>query len=187
MLKLKIDIGAGLIEVEGDESFVKAVYQDYKDSLLTAAKSPRSMVRNTEVPVRHTKESDPGKKKVAKPVGRGTQTYDHELASKLDSGSIKLTDFYKERYPSSGFEQNAIFVYFLEKVLKRQNITVDDVYTCYKFMEKPNPTAMRQSLIDTSNKKQWLDTRSMENIKISSKGERLVDYDLKKVPEKAKK
>lgn len=176
MIKLKIDTGHGLIEVEGDESFVKEVYKDYKSSLLSSATSEKAVPQKI---TSQKPEGGTGKKKGAKSPNRGTSTYDHELAKKLDSGSTKLTSFYNERYPKSGFEQNAIFIYFLEKILKKTNITVDDVYTCYKFLDKPNPTALRQSLIDTSNKKQWLNTRSMDDIKISSKGEKLVSFDLK--------
>jgi hypothetical protein len=188
MIRLKIDIHAGLVEVEGDEEFVKQVYEDFKASLGTHKESPKtsSQVDRTPSPKQKSSTNNGAKKKTGKSV-KGSYTYEHELASKLDSGSSKLTTFYNERYPSSGFEQNALFVYFLEKILKKANITVDDVYTCYKFLDKPNPTALRQSLIDTSNKKQWLNTSSMEDIKISSKGDKLVSYDLKNKPEKAKK
>ena len=33
MTKLKIDLKTGVLEVEGEEAFVKEVYQDYKDQL----------------------------------------------------------------------------------------------------------------------------------------------------------
>ena len=33
MTKLKIDLRSGVLEVEGEESFVREVYQDYKDKV----------------------------------------------------------------------------------------------------------------------------------------------------------
>jgi hypothetical protein len=40
------------------------------------------------------------------------------------------------------------------------------------------PGALRQSLLDTSFKKGWIDTKSMENITITTHGENLVEHEL---------
>lgn len=38
--RLKVDLSAGLLEVEGEESFVKSIYKDYKTILMQHAKAP---------------------------------------------------------------------------------------------------------------------------------------------------
>jgi hypothetical protein len=183
MIKLKIDSTAGIIEVEGDDDFVKEVYKDYKESLTANAKSHAARREPSQVRVDGQQNTSAGAKKKGKPKSQATPEYLHDLEAKLDSGKVKLKDFYGERYPTIGFEQNAIFVYFLEKILKVQNISVDHVFTCYKYLDQKPPSALRQSLIDTNNKKKWLNTSSMTDIKITAKGENVVLYELTENPD----
>lgn len=190
MTKLKIDIKTGVLEVEGEEAFVKEIYQDYKDRLSSVgdfssdneaedsqdddAGSQNSEQKKTKIP----------KKKNVKAKDGNKRKESYSLVTNLDllaKGNKKaLKDFYTEKAPSNAMEKNAVFVYYLQKEAKITAITVNHIYTCYKHVGIPVPGAFRQSLADTSSKKGWIDTKSMENITIPTLGENFVEHDLGK-------
>ena len=189
MTKLKIDLRNGVLEVEGEESFVKEIYKEYKgriDALVEFSSNniedepDRSPSTETPQPkkLRHTN------KKSSKIKSGGGRKESYTLVTNLDllaKGNKKaLKDFYNEKSPTNAMEKNAVFVYYLQKEAKISAITVNHVYTCYKHVGVPVPGAFRQSLADTSSKKGWIDTKSMENITIPTLGENYVEHDLGK-------
>lgn len=185
MVKLKIDIIAGVVEVEGEIDFVREIYKDFKELVKKPPieNSRFSAVNKDSKEQPFDSEADPKKKKRGG-SNRGTPDYIQELADKLDTGKVKLTDFFKERKASSGFETNTIFVYFLEKEFKQSKINVNHIYTCYKLLGIKSPGALRQNLADTAFKKLWINTASMEDIRVTGKGENLVLHELTKGNEK---
>lgn len=180
MTKLKIDFQLGVLEVEGEESFVKEVYQDYKNKVIFASGHTETRKVATQAGSQEQvipKES----KKRSKVRGRSSREShspikDLDLSSKKNSKSLR--DFYKEKAPFSAMESNAVFVYYLQKIANAKNINADHVYSCYKDVSARVPTALNQSLLDTSHRKGWIDTSSMENILIAIPGENLVENDL---------
>lgn len=190
MTKLKIDLKTGVLEVEGEEAFVKEVYQDYKDRLSSVGDfSSDNEVEDTQDDDADSQNSEQKKTKIskkknvkAKDGNKRKESY--SLVTNLDllaKGNKKaLKDFYTEKAPSNAMEKNAVFVYYLQKEAKVTAITVNHVYTCYKHVGVPVPGAFRQSLADTSSKKGWIDTKSMENITIPTLGENFVEHDLGK-------
>ncbi|MCR4313292.1 MAG: hypothetical protein NUV58_03525 [Candidatus Roizmanbacteria bacterium] len=192
MTKLKIDIKTGVLEVEGEEAFVKEIYQDYKDRLVSVEDfSSSEQVQDTQdddVELQNYEQPKKGrkttKKKNIKAKGGNKRKESYNLVTNLDllaKGNQKaLKDFYAEKAPSNAMEKNAVFVYYLQKEAKVPAITVNHVYTCYKHVNVPVPKAFRQSLADTSSKKGWIDTRSMEGITIPTLGENFVEHELGK-------
>jgi hypothetical protein len=79
---------------------------------------------------------------------------------------------------ASALEKNAVFVYYLSKIANIKNINLNHIYSCYKEVGAKLPQALKQSLADTSSKKGWIDTKSMSDIKITLKGEGLVEREL---------
>jgi hypothetical protein len=189
MTKLRIDFQSGILEVEGEESFVKTVYQDYKDKF--SLEPVKHKVTPQELPLKSVEvDSENTQKKASQKKIRGRAARESFLIVKdLDlssnGGKKSLRDFYKEKAPSVAMENNAVFVYYLQKIAGVRNITSSHVYSCYKNVEARVPTALRQSLLDTSHRKGWIDTASMEDIKIATPGENYVEQDLPK-PDKAK-
>lgn len=192
MTKLKIDLKTGVLEVEGEEAFVKEIYQDYKDRLSSVSDF------SSDDPVQDTQDDNlksqnfeqikrkpkTTKKKKVQAKGGNKRKESYSLVTNLDllaKGNKKaLKDFYAEKAPANAMEKNAVFVYYLQKEAKITAITVNHVYTCYKHVSVPVPKAFRQSLADTSSKKGWIDTKSMENITIPTLGENFVEHDLGK-------
>lgn len=81
---------------------------------------------------------------------------------------------------SNAQEHNTVFVYYLERILGLSGITPDHIFTCYKHLGIKPPSNLRQSLFDTRSRKGWIDTTSINDIKITAEGINKVEYDFKK-------
>lgn len=181
MTKLKIDLNSGILEVEGEEAFVREIYQEYKERLLKNADTlaEHSPIESHDDPKpTHTVKRSRGSK-----VKTGTKRKEsYSIVKNLDlsgkGGKKSLRDFFKEKSPSVALEKNVVFVYYLQSEAKITGITIDHIYSCYKDVSERVPRALKQSILDTSSKKGWIDTSSMADIKISTPGENLVEHDL---------
>lgn len=191
MIKLHINITEGVLEVEGEEGFVREIYADFKDGLLSKqVNNPTDNIAQTrDTPKSQDDLKTPKKPKkgavTSKP--RGTkESYalvkDFDF-TKLDR-SHSLKEFYAEKQPGSYTDTNVVFVYYLKRIAKVDKVTLSYIYTCYDEVGARKPSAFKQSVADTSSKKGWLNTTSFEDIDVSIRGQNLVEHDLpKKVKE----
>ncbi len=180
MTKLKIDLRSGILEVEGEEAFVREVYQDYKDKVTQDNFSPEEETTQVDNDVKTSSKTRVTKHNTAKAGSKRKESYqivkDLDLSAK--GGKEALKSFYAAKSPTSAIKRNAVFVYYLEKIANTKSIGVNHIYTCYKDVNEKVPGALRQSLLDTSFKKGWIDTKSMENITITTQGENLIEHEL---------
>ncbi|MFA5136064.1 MAG: hypothetical protein WC489_01590 [Patescibacteria group bacterium] len=179
MTKLKIDLTNRLIEVEGEQEFVEKIYKDFQNQI--KLKGGVNIEKDdTASRVTIKKGKDVGSTITSRRVRGIKENYsivkDLDLTEKDKQFSLKA--FYKEKSPSSFFDKNAVFVYYLKEIAKISNITLDHIFTCYDDVESPKPNAFKQSIADTSSKKGWLETSSFENISISIRGQNRVKHDL---------
>lgn len=179
MARVKIDITNGTLEVEGEEKFVERVYTDFKDKLV---KDFGEFKGDT---VEIVAKRKPGKKPGETPAKKKKATKRKEsynIVSDLDlygkGGKKSLKDFYSEKAPKTNMERNTVFVYYLQKELNLTGITVEHVYTCYKHVSTSVPRALVQSLLDTSSRNGWLNTKSTNDISITTQGENLIEQEL---------
>lgn len=180
MTKLRLDLTNGILEVEGEEEFVKSVYAEFKDELasqrLTPLEKPYIEVDTPDItmtkPVKKTK-------RVAK---SSSSAESYTLIKDLDftkgEGGMSLKEFHKQKSPISFAEKNVVFVYYLKNLLKIPKVTLDHIYTCYDEVGSRKPGAFKQSIADTSSKKGWLNTSSFEDITVPIRGQNYVDHDL---------
>lgn len=182
--KLKIDLTQGIIDVEGTEDFVLGVYNDFKEKLdhMHLKGGPR----HDPLPLKHQQGAvTPEKKKVSANQSKtkkknGNQT--PSLLKNLDlSGGGKcerLKDFFNMYESKSNFERNLIFVYYLQQKLGLTDITVDHVFSCYRDVPGIKaPEALRQSLLDTSNRRGWVNTSNTDDIKVTIAGVNHLEHD----------
>ena len=184
--KLRIDLDQGIIEVEGEDSFVKAVYEDFKERLLSdipIEQKPRTgtkangKTKSTPKAKLNTGNASK-KKKSSKGSASGSIAKDLDLSG---GGKVqRLKDFFGQYKVSSNFERNLIFVYYLQHKLKIKGITLDHIFTCYRDVGVKVPAALQQSLWDTTNRKGWLDTSSSENIRVTVPGMNFIEHDMTK-------
>ena len=87
--------------------------------------------------------------------------------------------------PSSHQQKQAVILYWLKhEAGLGTGITVDHVNTCYLDANWARPAELPNSLSVTANKKGWLDSRNFDDLKITTRGEDIVQHDL---PPKGKK
>lgn len=194
MSKLRIDLSHGLIEVEGAESFVLSVYNDFKgrftevggkfdpQSIATAVDHPAAAAPKPKAKKARAKAAGNGA--TAKPKGRsrenGTLLKDLDLTN---SKQGRLKDFHAQFDAKSAPDHNLVFAYYLQHKLGLTGITPDHFYTCYREVSVRVPGALRQSLFNTANRNGWLNTADMENIVVTTRGMNHLEHDL---PKKAK-
>ncbi|WP_240221732.1 hypothetical protein [Rheinheimera hassiensis] len=182
--KIRIDLVQGIVEAEGDSAFVKSVYDDFKDRLLSPPQKTGQGVK------REAHEVPPPAPETAKKVLTGRKkkasggSSSGKMVNDLDlsgvGGAERLKDFFSQYKISSNYERNLIFVYYLQHRLNLQNITIDHIFTCYRDVGVKVPSALQQSLWDTSKHKGWLDTSKGEDIKVTVPGMNHLEHDLKK-------
>jgi hypothetical protein len=179
MTKLHINLSIGTLEVEGEETFVTAVYNDFKAGLLSAAANAKPEEKNTPVErPKVTNEAPANKPRTKRTKASHSLIKDLDLSTKANPTSLK--DFHITKQPASAMECNAVFVYYLQQIAQVPTITLDHVFTCYKEAGVRVPTALKQSLADTASRRGWIDTSSFDDIKIAVRGENFVEHDLPK-------
>ena len=175
--KLKIEISGSVLEIEGEESFVREIYQDYKERIPQAStKAANNLDKyNADTPKnRKTKASR------LKRVSENKKSF--QIVENIDfsgkNGKEGLKNFYEKKSPKTALQKNTVFVFYLKKIKKINNVSPNHIYTCYKYVNQKLPSALHQSLYDTSNKKKLIDTKSTNNIGITVLGENLVEHEL---------
>jgi len=182
--KIRIDLIQGIVEAEGNSAFVKSVYDDFKYRLLSQPQNTgqgRKRDAHEAAPVspETAKKASTGRKKKA-----GGGSISGKMVNDLDlsgfGGAERLKDFFSQYKISSNYERNLIFVYYLQHRLNLENITIDHIFTCYRDVGVKVPSALQQSLWDTSKHKGWLDTSKGENVTVTVPGMNHLEHDLKK-------
>lgn len=179
IVRIMLKIGDTEIEIEGSESYVDKKLQepDSFDSLIGkisgAAKFAPSKKRAKGKPTlaQKTKPKKPSEKEGYEIV--------KDLILTAEGNKPSLKDFYSQKKPGTNYERNAVFSYFLLKIKEIKPIGISHIYTCYKEVKQRVPS-LSVSLSETS-KKGWLDTSDMSDIKITPRGENLVELDLPKI------
>lgn len=175
-VRITLKIGETTIEVEGPESYVDKKLQEPEsfDNLIMKIAG----VAKPILPQRKRKATAAKEGKPRKPSKQGYEIVkDLVLAREGDKQPLK--EFYSQKKPSSNYERNVVFCYYLLKIRGLKPIGINHIYTCYKDVNR-RVGDLGVSLSETS-KKGWLDTSNMSDISLSIRGENFVEYDLPKV------
>lgn len=102
-------------------------------------------------------------------------------------GKKSLDEFSDIRKPNSHYEKSTVAAYYLKHELDLPAITESHVYTCFKHMKWRVPANLSNTLAYTASHFGWLDTSNLQDIKVTTMGENLVEHDLpkKKGPKKS--
>jgi hypothetical protein len=205
--KLKIDLTQGILEVEGTESFVKIIYNDFKthfagiDAVEEDLKPPRrtrkrktkakKVQETTAVPasvLEFVTEEDPdkaeqksGRQEPVSPMPVYTQIEGLDLGAA--DGRLSLVDFMDAKFPLTNEERNIVFLYYLQHDLKLKSITADHIYTCYRHAKIRVPLNLENSLRITNDQHKWIKTTKAGKMTLTAAGKQYVE---KQLPKKVK-
>jgi hypothetical protein len=91
-----------------------------------------------------------------------------------------LDEFIEKKKPTSYYEKCATLVYYLKNELCLPNVTENHVYSCFKHMKWRIPADLSNTLAYTASQYGWLDTSNLQDVKVTTMGENLVEHDLPK-------
>ena len=187
--KLHINLNQGIIDVEGDEAFVRSVYEDFK-TVLSADRTAQSESDPVDDVSSEPSIEQPAKTAVKrskrpprKPSDRteprsGWSGYKPQLDNSLTTTS--LADFFAKANPKSHAEKILAFVRFLEDELGISPCSADQIYTCYRVLRTPMPEAFVQAFRDTQNKQGFIAAPSPTEITATIVGNNHFERDLAK-------
>ncbi|MDA0179027.1 hypothetical protein OJ997_01875 [Solirubrobacter phytolaccae] len=131
---------------------------------------------------RTTGESDDGKPKKKRRSGLPGVVKD---LSMRPAGKKSFADFIEEKKPSTHQQKQAAILYWLKHEAGLDSgVTVDHVNTCYLEANWPRPAQIPNALSVTAYKKGWIDPSDFDDIKLTTRGEDMVQHDLPPQPKK---
>lgn len=184
MTRIKIDMVQGIVEAEGEEAFVRVIYQDFREAL---SKKVQPDTEQTKPDARKegsphlpsAKDADSKKKSVKKPRTGPKMVPDLDLSGGGKTESLRA--FYAKYNAKTNYDRNLIFIYYLKSILNVDAVTIDHVFTCYRNIQGVKiPGSLEQSLIDTRSRKGWIDTASLDNIGLNVHGINHLEHDMEK-------
>ena len=93
-------------------------------------------------------------------------------------GKTPLAEFAASKEPKNNDDRNVVSVYYLRRIVSSEIVGIDHVFTCYREMSWREPADLANSLAYTASKKGYLDTSTLEDIKLTPSGRNHVDHDL---------
>ena len=133
--RLRIDLSNGLLEVEGDEGFVRDIYKDFKDQLAKAATAPHKPQQHSSLPKAPAPTAQPPAAKTPRGKGKPRSDYNGKLDKNLDlsggKGIPSLKDYLKRFDARSLTKKDTVFIKYLQEFVGIEKVNVDHIYTCY--------------------------------------------------------
>jgi hypothetical protein len=202
--RLKIDLIQGVLEVEGSETFVKAIYNDFKSHFIgeeagetpmgararssrrTASAKPAKPAPKTVPP----EASSPPAPIVEEPVEPDLPEPlqpEHRIVDGLNlsaaDGHPSLVEFMDSKFPITNEERNLVFLYYLQYTLQLKTIQADHLYTCYKAAKIRVPANLESSLQLTATRHLWIRVSKTGRLNVTPAGKLYLE---KQLPKKRK-
>ncbi|HMQ55750.1 MAG TPA: hypothetical protein PKE64_01750 [Anaerolineae bacterium] len=202
--KLKIDLVQGVLEVEGSETFVKAIYSDFKAHFVSdeTAEEPIQAKRRRRKPEKLVKEkaeaaTGPDAEDKVEPVeevdfkteeeepqkvGAGKRAY--TLVEDLDFSSVNgrpsLVEYVDTKFPITNEERILVFLHYLQHLMQLPAITPDHVYTCFKVTKIRVPFSIENTLQATAKQRRWIKVAKDGTLSVTPAGKLYVENQLPK-------
>jgi hypothetical protein len=189
--KLKIDLSQGILEVEGSESFVKIIYNDFKTHFAGIEtpdeRKPARRTRKTKAAAKAATPEPVAEEVKAEPPPKTPPPPAYALIKDLNLTSTdsrpSLVEFMDSKFPITNEERNIVFLYYLQYSLKLKSITLDHIYTCYRETKIRAPLNLENSLRITADQHSWITITKTGKISLTSAGKSYVE---KQLPKKVK-
>ena len=97
-------------------------------------------------------------------------------------GQDSLNEFVASNNPSNMIGRITVAVYYLAQIVGVEQVSVDHIYTCFKWIGWPLPVQF-MNMIHQAGAKGWLDSSDRENIVLTTLGENFVEHELPKTKE----
>ena len=181
--KLFIGVSRGIVEVEGDATFVRQIYSDIRQGLLGEGGLMREGLKTNTT-------TDRGKKpKNVKSRSRGLKVSESADSERMDADSPKLDKdidtsglaaYYSRFEPRNHSEKILVFLRFLTDELGIESPNTNQVFTCYRKVSERLPRAFQQAFRTANSRHGYIEYRSPADIAVTTAGMNHFDHDLKR-------
>ena len=102
----------------------------------------------------------------------------------MPEGKQTLREFYAEKGPKTLQEQVTVVLYYLTRIIERDGIGANHIYTALKDVSVPIPPDIGHTARLTSNRKGWIDSSKSDDLKIAIGGENFIEHELPRKQDK---
>lgn len=166
---------------EAQREAFSAVLQAWREDSLPEGAAPRPSKKAAPAPKDKAGPKAKGGGKSPSPArkrsGNSTPSLVKDLNLRPDNDPAFET-FVAEKNPTSNHERNVVAVYYLEKVLDLDAVSLDHVFTCYRDRSWRIPSDLRNSVALTASRKGWLDSSDSNDLRVTAHGLNAVEHDL---------
>jgi hypothetical protein len=193
--KFKINVKDGFVELEGKETFVDRHLEKFEEIFTSAIKEAvkRTLEHNPQSPSQSQelvqaniqKRLDLPTTKMIKSHYNNKHVLKQSLSLppipvdlKASDTKIGLREFYADKKPSNHYEKAVVFVYYLTKFNKEEEIRYGEVLSCYEEIGEKKPS-ITDIVKNSIRYKGWLEYGSDKfSIRLTISGENFVKFDL---------
>lgn len=180
--KLVINLKDGIIQAEGDETFVRDVYNDFKEVVSkravispNLAPTPAAIEQITDANEQAESARAPGRSPQPRVRRQGVGTPkggDASFKPKFDN-DLDLTgidEYYAKYSPTNNSEKILVFAGFMRDQLGKVTFTAHEIYTCYFTAKEKIPSAFVQAFRDCQSRTHFIKFTTMMDIEIAIPG-----------------
>lgn len=190
--KLHINISQGILDIEGEPDFVRAIYDDFKEHLRVGAtarapsqdeKAEPESSEDVGKPRAKPKRKSPGKKRGSGGNGDDSSPSINPDSPKLDKNlDLSALQAFYDRYEATNNPQKIlVFLKFMYDELGIDSPNTDQFYTCFEKINARVPKVFSQAFRDASGRNfGFIDYNSPTDIKITTVGSNYFKFGLKK-------
>lgn len=182
MTKLLINIQSGTIEVDGNDEFVREVYNDFKEywkNIYTETNLRKPSQDNLDSAASNDKEPKKKVNKVRKQTSSSTRG-EAQILKDLDmnggNGQQSLEAFFQDHSTKSDTEKNVVFTHYLSEIKGINPVTQDHLLTCYHTLEHNLPKSMVSSIKNSNatSRGGYLMSSNPSDVQLSVSGRNLI-------------
>lgn len=194
--RFTINVKEGIVELEGKESFVDKHLEKFEEifkmavkeaitsgmqrsvALKVAEPSPALPQEVVDMPSTDIQPKPASQVKHAPRVSPSIPPIPVDL--KANESKVGLREFYSEKKPANHYEKTAVFVYYLTKFNKQQEIKFGEILSCYEEVSEKKPS-ITDIIKNSIRYKGWLEQGSDKfSVRLTISGENFVKFDLPK-------
>jgi hypothetical protein len=201
--RFTINVREGMVELEGNESFVDKHLEKFQEIFKMAVKEAitRGVEQSLELKTQPAQVALPAELSKSKessaviehtaphPQKSNASTTKHSARPaliihpipvdlKANENKIGLREFYAQKKPANHYEKTAVFVYYLTKFNNQQEVKFGEILSCYDEVNEKKPS-IADIVKNSIRYKGWLDQGSEKyTVLLTISGENFVKFDL---------
>lgn len=179
--KLHVDVVNGILQVEGEEAFVREIYADFKERIDgafgAATSSTRKPNNQEEKPLPAKPKRKPNSSRRSDGVANKAAKYVPRLDSSLSIDGLK--EFYDQFEGPNQSENILIFTKYITGVTNSDVATANQIYTCYSALKVVFPKDILQALRNAKAKERgYIDYEGTDIVRVTPIGENHFNHGL---------